>query len=150
MALYFLDSSALLKRYVSEIGTAWVQSLFDPGFHNRIDIAAISAVEVTAAIARRLRAGSVTAMEANRFFAELHRDLRRDFQIIAITPALISEAMRLAELHALRGYDAVQLAAAIAVRSVSSLPVTIVSADAELNAVARIEGFTVEDPNTHP
>jgi uncharacterized protein len=24
---YFLDSSALLKRYVPEVGTAWIQSI---------------------------------------------------------------------------------------------------------------------------
>jgi uncharacterized protein len=150
VAVYFLDSSALLKRYVSEMGTAWTQSLFDPGFRNRINIAAISAVEVIAAIARRFRAGSISLAEATRFSADLRRDLRRDFQVISITPVLISEAMRIAELHGLRGYDAIQLAAALAVRSASSLPITIVSADLELNAAASVEGFLVEDPNTHP
>ncbi len=30
MAAYYLDSSALVKRYVSEIGSGWVLSLFDP------------------------------------------------------------------------------------------------------------------------
>ncbi|MEH1937706.1 MAG: hypothetical protein V7L14_29155 [Nostoc sp.] len=30
MAVYFLDSSALVKRYISEIGSVWVLGLFDP------------------------------------------------------------------------------------------------------------------------
>jgi uncharacterized protein len=30
MTLYFLDSSALVKRYVNEVGSAWVLSLFNP------------------------------------------------------------------------------------------------------------------------
>lgn len=30
MALYFLDTSALVKRYVAESGSAWVMALCDP------------------------------------------------------------------------------------------------------------------------
>jgi uncharacterized protein len=30
MAVYFLDTSALVKRYISEAGSAWVFNLFDP------------------------------------------------------------------------------------------------------------------------
>ncbi|MEN3333399.1 MAG: uncharacterized protein V7641_2764 [Blastocatellia bacterium] len=64
--------------------------------------------------------------------------------------------MQLAETYALRGYDAVQLAAALDVQSyLSSLTktksgLTMISADIELNATAAAEGLTAEDPNAHP
>jgi hypothetical protein len=61
--------------------------------------------------------------------------------------------MDMADKHALRGYDAVQLAAALAIhekRIAEGLPVlTLVSAAAELNAAALAEGLAVEDPNNH-
>jgi hypothetical protein len=61
--------------------------------------------------------------------------------------------MLLAETHGLRGYDAMQLATALEVntlRIVSGLPpLTLVSADVELNAAAIAEGLTVEDPNAY-
>lgn len=64
------------------------------------------------------------------------------------------EASRLAETFALRGYDAVQLATALAAQNERVLnglsPLVIVSADGELNDAARAEGFNVEDPNDHP
>jgi hypothetical protein len=41
MADYFIDSSALVKRYVREIGSVWVTSLFDPASNNEIFVAAI-------------------------------------------------------------------------------------------------------------
>jgi uncharacterized protein len=44
MAVYFLDSSALMKRYISEIGSAWVVNLFDPALNNEVLIAAITFV----------------------------------------------------------------------------------------------------------
>jgi predicted nucleic acid-binding protein len=62
--------------------------------------------------------------------------------------------MSLATKHALRGYDAVQLAAALEAndeRIANELtPLTLVSADDELNTAAQAEGLTVENPNAYP
>ena len=57
MAIYFLDSSALVKRYAVEIGTAWVSSLGELNNGHTILIANVTIVEVAAALAskRRLR-----------------------------------------------------------------------------------------------
>ncbi|NOT59076.1 MAG: nucleic acid-binding protein, partial [Acidobacteria bacterium] len=56
--------------------------------------------------------------------------------------------------HALRGYDAVQLAAALEendeLMSFGLPALTLVSADAELNKAAQAEGLNVENPNNHP
>lgn len=64
MAVYFVDSSALVKRYISETGSTWVLSLFDPALNNDILIAAITGVEIVAAITRRARSGSISAANA--------------------------------------------------------------------------------------
>ena len=55
MADFFADSSALVKRYVSEVGSAWVAGLFDPSLSNEILVAAITGVEIVAVVARRAR-----------------------------------------------------------------------------------------------
>ena len=61
--------------------------------------------------------------------------------------------MRLANTHALRVYDAVQLAAALEInqkeQDAGFAPVTLISADQALNDAGTAEGLTVEDPNTH-
>jgi len=67
------------------------------------------------------------------------------------TVDLIAQAGALAEKHALRGYDAVQLAAALQAKSAYStagLALTLISADLELNSAAIAEGLVVYDPNT--
>ncbi|MCL1469443.1 hypothetical protein [Argonema antarcticum] len=46
MAIYFIDSSTLVKRYISEIGSAWVLGLFDPTLNNEVYIGAITGVEI--------------------------------------------------------------------------------------------------------
>jgi hypothetical protein len=48
MGAYFLDSSALVKRYAAETGTAWMTSLIDPAAGNVIYVARITGVETVA------------------------------------------------------------------------------------------------------
>ena len=60
MAAYFFDSSAIVKRYISETGSGWVTSMSDISTNNRIYIARITAVEVVSAITRRKRGGSLS------------------------------------------------------------------------------------------
>jgi len=59
MTTYYLDTSALSKRYVQEIGTAWVRALVAPAAGHTLLTARITMVEVYSALARRRREGSV-------------------------------------------------------------------------------------------
>lgn len=154
MAIYFMDSSALIKRYISETGSAWVLGLFDLALDHEIFIAAITGVEIIAAVTRRSRSGSFSTADATLVCNQFRSDLQIDYQIVDMTEELISAGMTLAEARGLRGYDAVQLAAGCAVNALciaSDLPpVTFVSADRELNVAASNEGLLVEDPNSYP
>ena len=62
--------------------------------------------------------------------------------------------MQVAQKHALRGYDAVQLAVALEVQTLSTSlrlsPIILVSADTELNATDLAEGLLIENPNLYP
>lgn len=161
MAEYFLDSSALVKRYVRETGSGWIHSLFtitrevprDVPQDHEIFVAGIAGVEMVSAITRRARGGSIAAADALTTCAQIRTDLATQYQVIQVTERLLSRAMRLAERYALRGYDAVQLAAGCELNSLclaSGLPVlTFVSADRELNRAAEREGLKTEDPNMH-
>lgn len=153
MAVYFLDSSALVKRYVSETGTAFVTDLTDPATGHRLYVARITGVEVIAALARRGRAGEVAADALAAALSQFRQEFTTLYRIVEITSSLLSDAMRLAETCAVRGYDAVQLAAAWRVNTECTalgLSATLVCADADLNGAAVAEGLAVDDPNTHP
>ncbi len=86
--------------------------------------------------------------------SQFRYDLAHQYIILEIPPALLTDAERLAEHHALRGYDAVQLAASIELhraRLADGLaPLTLVSADSDLNTAALAEGLLVDDPRSHP
>jgi predicted nucleic acid-binding protein len=154
MPTYFADSSTLVKRYVHETGSAWVNSLFAPFPHDDVYIVSITAVEMVAALMRRSRSGSVTSATAMSACSLFLSDLPQDYQVVEVAEALINLAIDLAQRYKLRGYDAVQLAAACQINalclSLGLDRIIFTSADRELTAAAQSEGLAVDDPNSHP
>lgn len=151
---YFFDTSDLVKRHVNEAGSAWIRRLVQAKAGNRIYIARITAVEVTSAITRRRHGGDLSSAQAGAILGHFHRHLIHRYRVIELTPMLFSNAMREARKHRLRAYDAVQLAVALEIHRLrldaGFGPITMVSADRELNNAALDEGLAVEDPNAHP
>lgn len=154
MADYFLDSSAVVKRYIDEPGSVFVDELVDPKQENRIFIAQITRVEVTSAFARRRKGRTLAEQDAAPALGAFAKDLADVYLEVAITDELIETASDLATKHALRGYDAVQLAAAIVARRDLTAggfdALTFISADGDLNSAAIAEGLDVENPEDHP
>lgn len=153
MANFFFDSSALVKAYIDEVGTAWARTILDDPQH-RVFISALAEVEVTSALTRRSRAGDLTQLELDQACEELTQDCATYSQV-DVTSQILEAAVANARHHSLRAYDAVQLASAIAVRTEilttqsGPLEFTLVSADIALNESARLERLRVEDPNDH-
>ncbi len=75
MAVYFFDSSALVKRHVSESGSDWVRSLTRAKAAHTLYIARITAVEIISAITRRQRGGSLSPAQAGAILAHFRRNL---------------------------------------------------------------------------
>jgi predicted nucleic acid-binding protein len=158
MAIYFFDSSALVKRYALEDGRRWVQAVTDPTAANPIYIARIAGAETLAAFMKKVRETKILAADAAKCISDFRLDFVNQYQIIEITGAVVDRAMTLIESRKLRGYDGVQLAAALEVNdlilstgmSLIGVPaLTLVSADAELNEAGASEGLMVVDPRRH-
>jgi predicted nucleic acid-binding protein len=154
VASYFVDSSALAKRYVLEVGSGWLRAALEPATGCRTVVARATPVELVSAIARRERGGGLTAADAAAARADLLLDLVSEYRVVEFGESVALEAMDLAVRHVLRGYDAIQLASALeanrAAVAAGLPPMVFISSDAALNAAARQEGLPVEDPNRHP
>lgn len=154
MSAYFFDSSAFVKRFAREKGTAFVFSLLRPSNNHPIYFARFTEVEVCSALARRAKDNRLTSSQFRKGLNRLRRDFAERFVIVSIDESTIRLALVLSEKYALRGYDAIQLATALEAnekrlqRGLSSL--IIVSADLELNTASQAEGLQVENPNNYP
>jgi uncharacterized protein len=151
---YFLDTSALVKRYVPEIGTNWILSITDPATGNDLAIAQITPVEVLSALARRQREGSLSAERFALTLQMFRYDFENLFQVIEIDQALIETAGQLVIQYPLRAYDAVQLASALRLQATfTQMPNTqlvFITADDRLINMAQTEGLVTDNPNNYP
>jgi hypothetical protein len=153
VSLYFLDSSALVKRYVAETGSAWIQALTSPSINNHLIITRITWVELLSALACRQREGNLSPNAVNRAVQAFRYDLDMQCQIVEFDRALAEAAGQLVRQYVLRAYDAVQLAAALRVQAVLSSSqtarLTFVTADTRLITTAQAEGMATDNPNDH-
>jgi uncharacterized protein len=152
--LYF-DSSGHLKRYLRERGSSRVLEITDPARRSLVMISGLTPVEVIATFRRQGRPGGVIdSAEADRAVHTFRSDLDHQYVIVDLTPAVLNRASELADRHALRGSDAVQLGAALEAqdrgRANGLPPLLFISSDKELNGAAVREGLSVENPEDIP
>ena len=141
MMFLYLDSSALVKRYIDEPHSEAVAHLMDETL--AVGTSAISRVEVGAALARAARGDRLDA-EGARGAREQFADDWPDFGKVPVTDRLLTRAEELAWKHGLRAYDAVQLAAALVCEeTLTALDESVLFAcfDDELTAAANDEGL---------
>src|SRR5438270_4566760 len=153
MAMYFLDSSAVVKRYFPEQGHRWIDALCNAAQGHEIYMAQPAIVEVVAALCRREREGSITLAERDALITLFREDSKESYNIWPVTTDLYTSAGDLCRSHRLRAYDAVQLACTLALREYSSdnqAPEPIfVCADVGLLDIAGAEGLHVENPSNY-
>lgn len=138
--IHFLDSSALVKRYIEEAGSSVVATLFRG--RRRVAVSRLAEVEVPLAIARRARKGDVAESAARAHGEQVLEDLR-SLLVVELRSRTFETARDLGWRHGLRAYDALQLASAVRLKAETGMALTFWCADAGLNVAARAEGFRV-------
>ncbi len=139
MIAYF-DTSALVKRYITEDGTPAVCACWDEA-----DVAVSSWLlypEMIATVARKRREAVIPAALIDTAQAAFRRDwltLAR----VACDDALIRRIDDLHTRHSLRGADSTHLAAAITYRDLCGEDLVFACADVQLRTAASAEGFSL-------
>lgn len=150
--IYFADTSALVKRYVEEIGAGYIRTLVttpDTLLYQTF----LTPLEITSAFYRRRRMNELSEEEVALALQTYRSHSHREYVLVPYSEALMSTAETLLARHPLRTLDAIQLAAALTLKStfpVNDVPLTFLSADDRLIAVAQQEHLLTENPNSHP
>ena len=150
MSAYFLDTSALVKRYIDEQGTEWIQSIVSSDAGHNIFIAQITRAEIVSAASRRKREGTVTARTVHAIRLMVDRHARQEYREIGLADQIIQRAQDLLEVYPLRAYDAVQLACALEVNigleSSGFESLIFISSDLKLLETAGLERLSTVNP----
>lgn len=154
MAVYYFDTSALVKRYVAEVGSSWVRSSVARRSGHVIYASMLAQPEVISALRRKVREGQLEDGQARRLSRRVTIHFTHNYASVAITASVVTQACELLQRHALRAYDALQLAYAMAIRTglqQNGLAAPLfVAADDTLLAAATTEGFSGDNPLLHP
>ena len=136
----YLDTSALIKRFISEKGSRLILALFKR--NESIATAKIAYAEMYAGLTRKLREGGLSniqyALACRQFESDWNAYLRVDVQ-----DTILLRARDLIQRHPLRGFDAVHLASALSLQDALGEDMTFVAADERLLRAARAEHLGV-------
>ncbi len=142
MPLYFLDTSALVKRYHREVGSAEMDRLFLHG-NNSFVLSALTISEIASTFARKLREGLLSQRVVHQTLDFFSRDLLARFSVLDLERDQVDQSVSLILRHGLRAMDGLQLAACL---SLAPHHPTLISADHRLLEAARAERLNVLNP----
>jgi predicted nucleic acid-binding protein len=150
LTVFFVDTSALAKRYVSEVGSTWVRGWTMPAAGHVIVISDLTTVELIAVLARQVRDGKLPVANEAILSSTFLLDVEREYLPIALNEPVLSTARLMVRKHGLRTLDGLQLACALRAVAVLGESLTFVCADNNLLAAAATEGFSTDNPLAHP
>ncbi len=136
--MIYLDTSALIKRYIVEKGSDPVRDLLQQA--GAAATATVAYAEIYSGLTRRFREGYVAPKLYSIACHEFERDWP-DYLKIELTGELLVAARDLIQRHPLRSFDAVHLASALSLARNLGEDVAIVAADGRLLHAAAAEGL---------
>jgi predicted nucleic acid-binding protein len=105
MPALYVDTSALVKRYVGEVGTIWVRRALARPVRQGIYTALLAQPEVLSALQRKVRDRTLAAAEAQRLARRVQRHFARRYRLVAITPTRVTQANALGVTSRVRHDD---------------------------------------------
>jgi predicted nucleic acid-binding protein len=154
----YVDSSALIKRYIREAGSdALNAKLSDESLHQPggIFISVLGYAEILATFARRLRENARLMRQTELLQKQFRDDWAFELTRVELGVGVLLFIPGLVGKYPLKGSDAIHLASALSLRDALRLgkefgqanrSITFVSADKQLNRAASAEGLEVFDP----
>jgi predicted nucleic acid-binding protein len=151
MTYFFLDASALAKRYIAETGSDLVDRLLDHAERSRMVALRLNVGEVISVLVRRRNEHAITHAQ----FLAASTDLRaetvddRRFSLLSTDEPQIDASWDLIEQHSINATDALLLRCTLnlaAAHRADGDDLVLVAADQRLLAAAQAEGLRTFDP----
>jgi hypothetical protein len=150
---FYLDASALAKRYVPETGSAQVDAILDTVPADRLHVLNVGAGEVVSILVRKRNAGNLSLSDFRQAIASFEAEIVRaaDINRVSVTNRLAVSSLPLIVAHSINSTDAVVLKSALAIARklrASGDDLILVASDLRLLRAAGAEGLGTFDPET--
>ena len=150
---FYLDASALAKRYVPEKGSAQVDGILDTVPANRIYLLNGGAGEVISILVRKRNAGVISIPDFGQAVANFDAEIVRptDITKIPVSNRLAASSFPLIVAHSINCTDAFTLKSALAIARrlrKAGDDLVLVASDQRLVRAAQAEGLVTFNPGT--
>jgi predicted nucleic acid-binding protein len=150
---FYLDASALAKRYVPEIGSPQVHTLLDTVPAERIYVLNVGAGEVISILLRKRNAGLISAAYFGQAFVDFETEIMRAVSVRkqSISNRLAISSFPLIVAHSINSTDAITLKSALAIARklrAASDDLVLVASDHRLLRAAQAEGLATFNPES--
>ena len=150
---FYMDASALTKRYIPEKGNDLVDEIFNKVPASRIHLLNIGAGEILSVLVRRRNAGALSIANFHQAVADFNAEIVRWAAVtrVSVTTRLVATSLPLIIAHSINSTDALILKSALALarrlRKVGD-DLVLVASDQRLLRAAQAEGLTAFNPET--
>jgi predicted nucleic acid-binding protein len=150
---FYMDASALAKRYIPEKGSIQVDAILDTVIADRIYILNIGTAEVMSILVRKRNAGIISIAEFGQAAASFAAEIvgAKAIAKVPVTSRLITASFPLIVAHSINSTDAITVKSALAIarrlRSAGD-DLVLVSSDQRLLRAAQAEGLMTFDPES--
>lgn len=136
--MIYLDTSALIKRYIWESGSEQVRQVFRENV--MIITSKVAYAEIYAAFTRRMREGDLARVRYGQVCRLFELEWPA-YLIVEVHDEVLHLSRDLIKKYPLRGFDALHLASAKSLRQHLKTSITFGGADQRLLESAKAEGF---------
>jgi predicted nucleic acid-binding protein len=150
---FYLDASALAKRYVPETGSAQLDQILDTVVANRIYVLNIGPGEVLSVLVRKRNAGILSKADFAQALASFDAEMLRGAAIkkASVTSRLVTASFPLIVAHSINSTDALTLRSALALARrlrIAGNDLVLVASDQRLLGAATVEGLITFNPES--
>ncbi len=149
MAIFYLETSALVKHYRQEKGSAVIELLFDnKSLADCFVISFLSIIEFTGVITRLQKGKIISEREASGIMSRFNEDCL-NIDIVPVNFSVLEIALEISRKFGLRALDSVHLATMVDLKrasAITDIPLVSLSADKDLCESAIEEGIKIINP----
>ena len=140
MAVFFFDTSALVKRYYSQKGTDAVDEIIETD-QNRVVISSLSIIETVSPFRRKHNRGELSKEAMDGLLSSFFQEALEEFLILPLEESILQFSFELILEDDLRTLDSLQLSAAISIEPEIE-DFRFVCADSDLVSIAQKRGLS--------
>jgi predicted nucleic acid-binding protein len=150
---FFLDASALAKRYTPEVGSTLLDHLFARVSLDRLYVFNVGMAEVLSLLVRKKNAGQLSAADFSQALVEFGAEIVSSTLLrkVVADNALVTAALPLIQVHSINATDAIILRSALNLAvplRAAGEDLVLVASDQRLLRAAQVEGLVTFDPES--